>query len=581
MVDETLTATPITGDNQGTDGKTTVKFNPNAHTVNINPVKVGDKELTGKGTPGDTVILKNQKGETVGQVVVDKDGHYKVENPNVTLGDVITATPTIGDHQGTPTTAIVGGVDGGEDGNIGTPDSHKPTINQPTEGDTTVSGTGTPGDTIIIKDKDGKELGKGTVGKDSKFEISVNRPLVVDEPLIATPMTGDNQGTDGKTTVKFNPNAHTVNINPVKVGDKELTGKGTPGDTIILKNQKGETLGQVIVDKDGHYKVENPNVTLGDVITATPTIGDHQGTPTTAIVGGVDGGEDGNIGTPDSHKPTINQPTEGDTTVSGTGTPGDTIIIKDKDGKELGKGTVGKDKTFNITVNRPLVVDETLTATPMTGGNQGTDDTTTVAFDPNGHTVSINPVKVGDKELTGKGTPGDTVILKNQNGETLGQVIVDKDGHYKVENPNVTLGDVITATPTIGDHQGTPTTAIVGGVDGGEDGNMGTPDSHKPTINQPTEGDTTVTGTGTPGDTVVITDKDGNKLGEGVVDGNGDYSIPVTNLPSGEEITATPSINGNVGTSSTATVLPKPEVGGGEAEDIGTPDSHKPTINQP
>ncbi|WP_270279982.1 Ig-like domain-containing protein, partial [Vagococcus bubulae] len=227
------------------------------------------------------------------------------------------------------------------------------------------------------------------------------------------------------------------------------------------------------------------------------------------------------------------------------------------------------------------VVDETLTATPMTGGNQGTDDTTTVAFDPNGHTVSINPVKVGDKELTGKGTPGDTVILKNQNGETLGQVIVDKDGHYKVENPNVTLGDVITATPTIGDHQGTPTTAIVGGVDGGEDGNMGTPDSHKPTINQPTEGDTTVTGTGTPGDTVVITDKDGNKLGEGVVDGNGDYSIPVTNLPSGEEITATPSINGNVGTSSTATVLPKPEVGGGEAEDIGTPDSHKPTINQP
>ena len=46
-------------------------------------------------------------------------------------------------------------------------------------------------------------------------------------------------------------------------------------------------------------------------------------------------------------------------------------------------------------------------------------------------------------------------------------------------------------------------------------------------------------------------------------------------------ITATPSTGENIGTPATVTVLPKSETGEGDTGNIGTPDSHKPTINQP
>ncbi|HDL4825065.1 TPA: KxYKxGKxW signal peptide domain-containing protein, partial [Staphylococcus aureus] len=42
-------------------------------------------------------------------------------------------------------------------------------------------------------------------------------------------------------------------------------------------------------------------------------------------------------------------------------------------------------------------------------------------------------------------------------------------------------------------------------------------DAHKPEFNQPTESDKSITGTGTPGDNIKVTDKDGNVIGEGKV----------------------------------------------------------------
>ncbi|MDU3010720.1 MAG: InlB B-repeat-containing protein, partial [Peptoniphilus harei] len=44
--------------------------------------------------------------------------------------------------------------------------SAKPTITEPKAGDTSVSGTGVAGATVVLKDKDGKEIGKATVDKD-------------------------------------------------------------------------------------------------------------------------------------------------------------------------------------------------------------------------------------------------------------------------------------------------------------------------------------------------------------------------------------------------------------------------------
>ncbi|HDR6289124.1 TPA: WxL domain-containing protein [Bacillus cereus] len=50
-------------------------------------------------------------------------------------------------------------------------------------------------------------------------------------------------------------------INPIKEADKEITGKGTPGDEIIVRDSKGKEIGKTAVDKEGNWKVEVPEGT--------------------------------------------------------------------------------------------------------------------------------------------------------------------------------------------------------------------------------------------------------------------------------------------------------------------------------
>ncbi|PZL71412.1 hypothetical protein CI088_13205 [Enterococcus plantarum] len=105
----------------------------------------------------------------------------------------------------------------------------------------------------------------------------------------------------------------------------------------------------------------------------------------------------------DEHKPVINQPTEGDQVVSGTGVPGDTIVITDGNGNELGTGTVDGDGKFEIPVNRPLEKGETITGTPETDGQKGTPGTTVVAekpFDPEAHKPVINQPTEGNQVVS-------------------------------------------------------------------------------------------------------------------------------------------------------------------------------------
>ncbi|MCI0131231.1 Ig-like domain-containing protein, partial [Vagococcus sp. CY53-2] len=70
----------------------------------------------------------------------------------------------------------------------------------------------------------------------------------------------------------------------------------------------------------------------------------------------------------DAHKPTVNQPTEGEQVVSGKGVGGDELTIKDKDNKVIGKGTVAEDGTFTVKTDRPLEKGEELTVIPTTDG---------------------------------------------------------------------------------------------------------------------------------------------------------------------------------------------------------------------
>ena len=76
-----------------------------------------------------------------------------------------------------------------------------------------------------------------------------------------------------------------------------------------------------------------------------------------------------------SETPTIDPVTEGDNKITGKGEPEAEIVVKDKDGNEIGKTTVDKDGNWKVTVpaDKPLKKDDIITATQTEKGKKPSD----------------------------------------------------------------------------------------------------------------------------------------------------------------------------------------------------------------
>ncbi|WP_349516224.1 Ig-like domain-containing protein, partial [Leuconostoc suionicum] len=147
-------------------------------------------------------------------------------------------------------------------------DDHKPTVDPMKPGSDPITGTGTPGDTIVLTDKDGNKLGEGTVGEDGKYSITPSRPTTEDEPITVTPT--DKDGNKGTATTEnvgkpdFNADDHKPTVDPMKPGSDPITGTGTPGDTIVLTDKDGNKLGEGTVGEDGKYSITPSRPTTED-----------------------------------------------------------------------------------------------------------------------------------------------------------------------------------------------------------------------------------------------------------------------------------------------------------------------------
>ncbi|WP_256278028.1 Ig-like domain-containing protein, partial [Staphylococcus sp. HMSC065E08] len=94
-------------------------------------------------------------------------------------------------------------------------------------------------------------------------------------------------------------------------------------------------------------------------------------------------------------------------------------------------------------------------------GNTSTDTTAKVTDTTAPDAPPINPVEAGSTEVTGTGTPGDTVTVTFPDG-TTDTVKVDEDGNWTVPVPEGTTlnnGDKVTANETDEAGNTSPTNA--------------------------------------------------------------------------------------------------------------------------
>ena len=265
-------------------------------------------------------------------------------------------------------------------------------------------------------------------------------------------------------------------------------------------------------------------------------------------------------------KPVITAPKAGDKTITGTSEPNAKVVVElpdgtkvettaDNDGKWTANVPAGKEPKENDVVKATATVDG------KTPSEKATATTTAATPAEQTATPKITAPKAGDKTITGTSEPNAKVVVELPDGTKV-ETTADNDGKWTANVPagkEPKENDVVKAVATVdGKTPSEEATATTGKANPEK--------SATPSINEPTEGDSTITGNGTPGATITVKDKDGNVIGETKVKDDGSWSVDVPKdkpLKKGETITATQTEQGKDPASAEATVKGKDNGNGG------------------
>jgi VCBS repeat-containing protein len=378
----------------------------------------------------------------------------------------------------------------------------------------------------------------------------------------------------------------TVNIEEAAAGFT-ITGTAEAGSTVTITDGEDSTIDTALVDSNGNWSIaiDAGEVDAGDeelvtlTVTVTDTAGNATSTQTQLFIDTL---------APDAADV---DPIAGDNTVNiaeanagfaitGTAEAGSEITITDEEDTLLGTATAGENGEWSIAIDAgevELGLEETgtLTVTVTDAAGNATDTTVDVVTDtiaPNGAftdtiaddgIVNIAEANAGF-DITGTAEIGSTVVLKNEAGTVIGTDVADDEGLWSIavaeddvdamgEGPETltvvstdAAGNASSTTPEITVDTIAPTAPIIDTVAADD------------TINAFESEGLDVTGEAEIGSTVVLKNGAGAVIGTDVADGEGVWSIEVSEndldaMGQGDEtltVVATDAA-GNAGTAAT------------------------------
>ncbi|MCS9916420.1 Ig-like domain-containing protein, partial [Pseudomonas aeruginosa] len=487
------TASDPTGNTSAPASTTVDSVAPAAPVVNPS----NGAEISGTAEPGATVTLTDGSGNPIGQVTADGSGNWSF-TPSTPLADgtVVNATATdpagnTGGQGSTTVDAIAPAT---------------PTVNL--SNGSSLSGTAEPGSTVILTDGNGNPIAEVTADGSGNWTYTPSTPIangtVVN--VVAQDAAGNSSPPATVTIDSSAPPAPVINPSNGVV----ISGTAEAGATVTLTDAGGNPIGQVTADGSGNWSF-TPGTPLanGTVIVATAT--DPTGNTGPQAATTVDA-----VAPP---APVID-PSNG-TTISGTAEAGAKVILTDGNGNPIGETTADGSGNWTFTPATPLANGTVVNAVAQDpAGNTGPQGSTTVdAVAPN--TPVVNPSN--GNLLNGTAEPGSTVTLTDGNGNPIGQTTADGSGNWSFtpgsQLPNGTVVNV-TASDAAGNTSAPATTTV---------------DSSLPSIPQvdPSNG-SVISGTADAGNTIIITDGNGNPIGQVTADGSGNWSFtPGIPLPDG------------------------------------------------
>ncbi|WP_027465991.1 Ig-like domain-containing protein [Curtobacterium sp. UNCCL17] len=518
--------------NESNPTDTTVDVDTEAPTAPVvtSPSDLADGKgpITGTAEPGATVIIRDEDGNEIGRGEANDDGDFSIAlDEPLTDGDhklELVAQDKAGNASEKTNTTV----------DVDTEAPTAPVVTSPSDladGKGPITGTAEPGATVIIRDEDGNEIGRGEANDDVDFSIALDEPLTDGDhklELVAQDKAG-NSSEETKTTVDVDTKAPTAPVvtSPSDLADGKgpITGTAEPGSTVIIRDEDGNEIGRGEANDDGDFSIEldeplnDGEHKLG--LVAEDKAG-NESNPTDTTV---------DVDTKAPTAPVVTSPSDladGKGPITGTAEPGSTVIIRDEDGSELGRGEANDDGDFSIELDEPLDDGEhklELIAQDD-AGNNSEETKTTVDVDTKAPAAPVvtspSDLAAGEGPITGTAEPGSTVIIRDEDGNELGRGEANDDGDFSIElDEPLTDGEhklELVAQDDAGNASEETKTTV----------DVDTKAPTAPVVTSPsdlTDGKGPITGTAEPGSTVIIRDEDGNELGRGEANDDGDFSI--------------------------------------------------------
>ncbi|WP_143493562.1 Ig-like domain-containing protein [Pseudomonas sp. B23(2017)] len=460
-------------------------------------------EISGTAEAGATVILTDGGGNPIGQTTADGSGNWSF-TPGTPLAN------------GTVINAVAQDPAGNTSGPASvTVDAIAPAapIISPSNG-VVISGTAEARTKVILTDGSGNPIGETTADGSGNWTFTPAPALANGTVInvVAQDPSGNTSGPTSATVDAVAPAAPVINPSNGVV----ISGTAEAGAKVILTDGSGNPIGQTTADGSGNWSF-TPGTPLvnGTVInavaqdaagnTSTPQVS----TPVDAVAPG---------------QPTI-EPSNG-TEISGTAEAGARVILTDGSGNPIGQTVADGSGNWSFTPGTPLANGTVINAVAQdpAGNTSGPASVTVDAIAPAAPIISPSNGVV----ISGTAEAGTKVILTDGSGNPIGETTADGSGNWTfTPAPALANGTVINAVAQ--DPAGNtslPASTTVDSVAPGQ-----------PTID-PSNG-TVITGSAEAGAKVILTDGNGNPIGETTADGTGNWAFtPGAPLANGTVINA-------------------------------------------
>ncbi len=302
-----------------------------------------------------------------------------------------------------------------------------------------ISGSAEDNSTVIVRDADGNELGKVTLGDDnswnefSHFSLSVNRPLIDGEQISVQIIDNKSlMSPEQNIVVDLTPPPVPTDLNFNDAGDL-VYGHAEPFSEILVKDGQGNILNKWFwnnwTDESGSFSIEL-GMFLTNAETVYVTATDVNGNVSLAA----------QIQAPNyAFAPYVDSFTS-DGVISGQAENNSTLIVKDAKGEVVAEIKVGEDNGWNgssyfkLQLDRPLVDGEQLFLSIKDARGQISTDTVITA-DTVAPTPASNLVFSEDGSyLTGVAELNTTIQVFDHNGQLVNiwNNTINSDGTFTI-----------------------------------------------------------------------------------------------------------------------------------------------------